>query len=224
MNKQIFDSPLTLQTDTVHNPPPGAGVFCAIEGPSLPPDGYKVTLHNGYYYALRLEAGDKKHVMSRLYASGSPLEALDPHQDASYATTLAPLRFTSYTAAVDYCWEEFFTDVGYQGAIERVMHWQNSFVYSDRVTECQQFLEAITGEQAQFWSSTGCAIASVGPFLWSPRPFFLTAWRETIEEALVDLYEQVYALARSVLKQAEDEAWLAWWEAGVESQKEIHPC
>lgn len=190
---------LLPHSDAVHMPPPPLP-FAAIDGPALPPYGYSVAvLADGDHYPQRLEEGAER---ARFMLHVSPLiEAPET------------VKFRSYSDAIDYCWEEVFAEVEYENAIERVMHWQDTFAYSDRVTECQQFLEEVTGEKAQFWSSNGCAIASVGPFLWSPRPFFLTAWKETIEEALVDLCDQVDALARSVLEQTEDEEWVAWWEA-----------
>ncbi|GAC1648975.1 MAG: hypothetical protein NVS4B12_17670 [Ktedonobacteraceae bacterium] len=153
-------------------------------------------LADGYYSPQRLAHGD-------LPVRFIPL-VTDPAQ---------PLQFASYLDAIAYCWEEFFSEVQYEGGIiERVMHWQEAYLHSDRVTEYQDYLEAVTGERAHFWSANGFATACVGPFLWSPRPFTLAARRETVEEALADVCEQVFALAHPLVERALDEEWKTWWE------------
>ena len=122
------------------------------------------------------------------------------------------LKFSTSLAAIAYCWEEVFGEVQYEGSIERVLHWQASTPYADRVEEYQQLLEAWTGARAMFWTANSFAIATVGPFLWSPFPFFLNAVRETIEEALSAVCERVYALAYPLVEQAQDQEWKIWWE------------
>jgi len=187
-------SDLLPHPDAVQTPPPGIGPFWAFEGPSLPPEGYSVAvLANGFYYPQRLD-----HAAVRFI----PL-VTDP---------AVSLKFPTYLAAIAYCWEEVLAEVRYEGGIERVMHWQASSPYSDRVEEYQQLLEAWTGERALFWTANSFAIAAVGPFLWSPCPFFLNVVRETIEEALSALCEQVYALAHPLVEQAQEEEWKTWWE------------
>jgi len=182
--------------DAVHTPPPVNEPFCASERHSLPPEGYSVAvLADGSYYPQRLNHDTTAVRFIPLVT--------DP---------AVSLKFPTYLAAIAYCWEEVLAEVRYEGGIERVMRWQENFPYSDRVKEYQQLLEAWTGEGALFWTANGYAIATVGPFLWSPRPFFLNALGETIEDALSAVCEQVYALAHPLVEQAQDEEWKTWWE------------
>ncbi len=189
-------SDLLPHPDAVQAPPPGVGSFLAIEVPSLPPEGYSVAvLADGCYYPQRLD-------QSTTAVQFIPL-VTDP---------VVSLKFSTSLAAIAYCWEEVLGEVKYEGGIERVMHWQASSPYSDRVEEYQQLLEAWTGERALFWTANGFAIAAVGPFLWSPCPFFLNVVQETIEEALSALCEQVYALAHPLVEHAQEKEWKTWWE------------